>query len=190
MAFPHVELLNSAYARVVHENNKFSIFEKNPDGEGTCYFEAEHPVLLIRAKDQAPVVWSLENRRCAEGAFVVKRSESEFELHIVEMKSKLTHGGFLKVIEQWRGMYLSALATLGVIRLEFPVRTTVYVAYKDETVSEPSSAQLVLSKVQVGGKLMAGIIEWNSGKVALHHGVTAHIVKGQRNEGDVDFGRI
>ncbi|MCY1204358.1 hypothetical protein D9M72_158840 [compost metagenome] len=190
MPFPHIELLNADYVAVVQENNKFSIVEKKQGGEGACYFEADHPVLLLRAKDQAPVVWSLSNRKCAEGAFVVKRSDTEFELHIVEMKSKLTHSEFLKVIEQWRGMYLSALATLGVIRAQSPKKTFVYVAYKIETVSKVSSAQLVLSKVQVGGALLEGMMEWQAEKVALHHGVVAHIIKGKRDYGDIDFGLV
>lgn len=190
MAFPNIRLLNSDFAKVVPENEKFSIVENNEGGAGTCFFEAQAPVLLLRAKDKAPVVWSLKNRKCAEGAFVVRKSDHEFELHIVEMKSRLTHGEFLKVIEQWRGMYLSALAVLGVIQTAFPIRTFVYVAYKSETVRITDPAQMVLAKVQVGGARLEGLREWDANEVSLHHGVMGKIVKGQRQPDDCDFGRV
>jgi hypothetical protein len=189
MSFSNIDLLNSHYVKIVDDGG-VRIVEESKDGAGTCYFQTNSPTLLIKAKDQSPVVWSLKNQKCAEGAFVVRRADQSLELHIVEMKSSLTHKEFLKVLEQWRGMYLSALATLGVIQTEAPTKVVAYVAYKKQSVEDPDPTQLIMMKTQVGGGLMPGKHEWAAEEVVLHHGVVASIVKKARVGTDCDFGNV
>lgn len=189
MPFPNVDLFNSDYIKIIPDG-RVEIIEKKTDGAGVCYFDAQAPVLLIKAKDQAPIVWSLKNSKCAEGAFLIKRNDLSLELHIVEMKSGLTLKDFLKVIQQWRGMYLSALAVIGIIKSSLPVKVVAYVAYKQDKINYVDATQPIMLKTQVGGALMPGKKEWSDERVILEHGVVAQIVKKQRSGSDCDFGVV
>lgn len=188
--FGFIDLLDNSFVYEIPAGKTFSVKETKEPGVGSCYFVSDCQTLFIKAKDQAPVVWSLKNKKCAEAAFLTISPEGEAELHIVEMKSKLSRSDFLKVIEQWRGMYLSALAVLGVLKAPYPSKITVYVAYKSDKVVDVNASQPIMLKPRVGGALPAGVSEWRNNRVNLHHGVHANIVKGERSPDDYDFGRI
>lgn len=185
-----IDLLNNSYVYVVPAGERFAVVETKEAGKGSCYFVSDHQVLFIKAKDQAPIVWSLRNQKCAEAAFLVVRPDGDTELHIIEMKSKLSLSDFVKVIEQWRGMYLSALAVVGVTNGRPPTKVTVYVAYKADKVIDVNTSQPIMLKTRVGGQPQKGVSEWANGRVSLHHGVIANIVKGERSPDDYDFGRV
>lgn len=190
MSFPNLHLVSSDYIKQIPAGASIEVEEKNAGGAGICRFQSASISLMIRARSQSPVVWALKNRKCAEAAFLTVDANEQLILHIVEMKSTLSTSEFYKVIEQWRGMYLSALSILGVLKTSQPIRVMAYVAYKQERVSQPVSTQVVLQKTQVGGKRMPGIQEWVANEVSLHHGITARIVKGLRSPDNVDFGVV
>lgn len=190
MSFGNLSLLDKQYVYEINPNTQFSVVECKAGGEGKCFFISTNPVLFIKAKDQAPVVWSLKNKKCAEAAFLVKDERGNIHLHIVEMKSSLNLGEFNKVLEQLKGMFLSAIAVLGILKLPEPETVTTYLAFKKDKISEIDSAQPILLKLQVGGARMPGMNEWITGRINLEHGVLAPLVKGKRNPHDFDFGTI
>jgi hypothetical protein len=190
MSFKYIDLLNEDYVYQIPKGTIFSVKEVKSAGAGACNFTSESAVLFIKAKDSAPIVWALKNRKCAEAAFLTIDDEGKCHLHIVEMKSSLSSGDFRKVIEQWRGMYLSALAVLGVIKMDHPVQVRAYIAFRNDRVAQIDPTQLVLTKTLVGGERMPALQEWATGKVDLYHGVSASIIKGLRLPDDVDFGMV
>ncbi|UWQ53242.1 hypothetical protein [Leisingera caerulea] len=190
MTFKNSDLVNKDYVFSVSAGTKFEVVEKNKGGAGKCTFESTHNVIFIGARDNAPVVWCLENRKCAEAAFCVVHSDSSSSLHIVEMKSSLTRKEFEKVIEQISGMYLSAIATISIIEAPQPANITAYVAYKADNISTPPSATLITSKTLVGGAELPGAKEWRTKEITLPHGSKAKLVVGQRVAGDFDFGTV
>lgn len=180
------------YVYFVKDNTSFYIEEKKAGGEGKAHFSSAAPCLMIRAKDQAPLVWAFRNRQCAEGAFLSFDADGECRLHILEMKSKLTQGEWAKVMRQLSGMYLSALATcrlLGI--LEFK-SVTCYVAFKEDAMSPAKSADMIFMKTFVGMENpIGGADEWQNEKMELPFATTAEIRKGQRDASHhVDFGAI
>lgn len=168
----------------------FEVIEKNAGGAGKCVFVSPTGAFFIKSKDGKPPVWAVKNAKCAEASFLTTDGDGAGHLHIVEMKSKLTKNEFQKVIDQWRGMLLASLAILGIADKPRPNRITVYIAYTSENILSKDPAQPITFKIKVGGALQPGIKEWKDEKVSLFSDVTASIVKGQRANGNVDFGMI
>ncbi|MFT9418408.1 hypothetical protein [Acetobacter sp.] len=188
--FVFQDLFNEDYIRGIDSGEEIIIEEKEVLGKGKCSFFSDSPVLFMKAKDQAPVVWALKNRKCAEAAFFTTVSKKIHNLHIIEMKSKVSLKEFLKVIDQWKGMYLSAMGILGILKEGNPKNVFVYLAYKNENIYSPHSSSPVLLKTMVGGERLPGMQEWDSGIVSLHHNVRATIIKKVREDDDCDFGKV
>jgi hypothetical protein len=53
-----------------------------------AHFDSSGPCIKIKAHDNAPLIWALAQRRCADGAFF-SFDDSGAHLHIVELKSKI-----------------------------------------------------------------------------------------------------
>lgn len=188
-AFPNIDLFDKNIIHIASES-KFEFIETKEGGEGICFFESNDKVLILKAHNNPPLIWSLRNKKCAEGAFLVIRKDGTLELHILEMKSKLTHREFTKVLAQWSGMYLSALAILGIIQMKLPDKVFLYIAFKQDCVNQIDSRDPIFLKSQVGGASLPGVEEWSSNQVSLHHNITAHIVKKQRDPVNCNFGLI
>ncbi len=167
--------------------NRIKFEETKKGGEGICRFQSNHDIVRIKAKDQAPIIWALKNKKCAEGAFVLLHGD-DISLHILEMKSGLNRSEFQKVIEQFKGMYLSALAIIGLLNLPQPKKVMLYIVYKRDKISQPDSRSLIANKPLIGKAPIESL--WRKGKITLH-GETANLIKGQRDaQGDYDFGLI
>ncbi|WP_408913632.1 hypothetical protein [Brucella pseudogrignonensis] len=180
------------YVYFIDKPKSFSIEEKKAGGAGKAFFSSATPCLMIKAKDQAPLVWAFKNKKCAEGAFLTFEDDGMCNLHILEMKSKLTQGEWAKVMLQLSGMYLSALATcrlLGIISFK---SVTCYVAFKEDAMSPAKSADMIFLKSFVGAENpIGGADEWQTGKMELPFSTPAAIRKGQRNaSNDIDFGTV
>ncbi|WP_065326384.1 hypothetical protein [Tritonibacter mobilis] len=190
MAFENLDLVNSDYVFKVSSGAPIIVEEKAKGGAGKCHFNSPQEALFIKAKDQAPVVWSLKNRKCAEAAFCLARADGSTTLHIVEMKSSLSLKTFLHVMEQIRGMYLSALATLSITKTAEPSEVTAYLAYNEDKISHGTGESLILSKTLVGGEELPGKREWRKKEIPLPHSKQAKLIIGKRSKGDVTFGEV
>lgn len=179
------------YLYIVDPNVQFSLEEKKQAGAGKAYFSAATPTLVLKARDQAPMVWAFSNKQCAEGAFVTF-DDSGCRLHIIEMKSKLTQTEWAKVMRQLSGMYLTALAACRVLGIIDFQDIICYVAYKEDAMAADKSADPIFIKTFVGRRNpMSGSAEWTAESMDLPLGVRAQIRKGQRDQNhDVDFGLV
>lgn len=191
MTFGNLELVDSNFVYKVESGSEIVFEEKGEGGEGKVKFRSGSDVLVVKARNKAPVVWALKNKKCGEAAFISKDSrDGSFILHILEMKSSLTLGQLRKSLLQLEGMYLSAICVMAVLGLGRPAAVKSYIAYSEDKVAANDDAQPVLKKVLVGGRLVPGRHEWMSGTVNFSHGVCSQIVKGKRVRGDFDFGFV
>jgi hypothetical protein len=190
MSFDNLSLVNPDYIYKVNPGAVFSVVELKNEGKGRCHFTSKKDVLFIKGHNSNPIVWALRNKKCAEAAFVVKNDDSDFDLHIIEMKSGLSSGTFAHAIDQFKGMYLSSIAAISILRLPHPKRVFAYIAFKKDNILEKTSPSPVLLKTTVGGCPPAGLTEWNREEVNLDYGVKAKLVKGQRISDDCDFGEV
>lgn len=186
--FPNLNLANDAYIHIIEAGQDINFVEKQTAGKGVARFVSTSSSLMIKAHDNPPLIWALNNRKCAEGAFLTYSIEKHsYTLHIVEMKSKLTASEFCKVLSQFEGMYLAALSILGAMKIDAPGDVRLYVAYKTDAFTESQPAFL---KTLVGGELPKGLKEWITSATTLPHQVSATIVKGVRIGADCDFGAV
>jgi hypothetical protein len=159
---------------------------------GEAVFRSDTPCIIIKAAPQAPLLWALAQRSCADGAFLSFR-EGEVHLHIVELKSKITLGTWAKVVQQFEGMFLTALAVARLLELRELARVTCYLAGTVDAITDaPEGASLILSKAPVGKWRTFGHLEaWNKNQVPLPLAVEATLVKGWKNDAGVaDFGPV
>lgn len=186
--FANLDLTNEAYIKIIEPGHDIVFLEKKLGGRGKTQFNSTSQSLIIKAHDKAPLVWALKNRKCAEGAFLTFNQESaSFTLHILEMKSKLTTSEFLHVLDQFSGMYLSAISMMAVMQIPQPSQVKLYIAYKSLAWTESQPYQL---KTMVGGQTPKGATEWLTEKIKLPHGIIGQLVKGKRVEDDLDFGVV
>lgn len=173
------------------DHSRFFIEEKSAGGEGKSYFSANSRCLIFKAGKQGPLIWALENKKISEGA-ILSHNEDGYHLHLLEMKSKLTVGEWAKVVEQLKGMHLSALAVLRLLGVVELASVTCYVAFKQDAMSPQASADMILMKTFVGMENpLSGNADWESEALELPFTGTSAIVKAQRNvSNDADFGLI
>ncbi len=172
---------------------EFHFEEKKDQGQGKAFFRSSSPVLKVKAKDQAPMIWSLSNKKCAEGAFITFERDG-CKLHIIEMKMKMSHSRWVKALLQLKGMYLTSLAVARLVGISDFMEVICHVAYSEDAMSADKVADPILIKGFVGTENpIGGNNEWTSEKVSLPFGAIAKLNKGVRtNNGgqDVDFGTI
>ncbi|ESY03910.1 hypothetical protein X753_21795 [Mesorhizobium sp. LNJC399B00] len=180
---------NNAY---VHElKDTCDITETSPGGEGTARFSSKSPIIRIKSSKQPPLLWSLKQRKCADGAFLTF-VDNEVWLHIVELKSGLSLSDWAHAKKQFEGMYLTAVAVAGLLCESNVAHVTCYIAYTSDNLAATRGASPTLLKTLVGStKTLGGWEEWTNGEISLPFNVTASVVKGKRAKGgDVDFGAV
>ncbi|MBB5577713.1 MULTISPECIES: hypothetical protein [Rhizobium] len=183
--------LSKSFVYYPDHHANFHFEEKNVAGAGKAYFSSNAPCVVMRATNQAPLLWALNNRKCAEGAFVTFDADG-CRLHIVEMKSKLTQGTWAKVLLQFNGMYLSALATARILGIESFTSVTCYIAYTEDAMNPDKSADMILIKPFVGvPNPVGGATEWEKERCLLPLNQAATIRKTQRDaNNDANFGLV
>jgi hypothetical protein len=173
-------------------SGRIVIREPNPLGKGEAVFESDTPCIMIRAKEQAPLLWALAQRKCADGAFF-SFDNGEAHLHIVELKSKVTLGTWAIVVQQFEGMFLASLAAARLLEIHKPSYVTCYLAGTEDSItSESQSASPALLKAPVGkSRTFGGWESWDKEVIALPLGFKAALVKGWKDAGGVaDFGSV
>lgn len=179
--------------RFYETGEQFHFEEKKKEGRGKAYFRTRSPTLKLKAIDQAPMIWSFANRKCAEGAFITFDDDG-CTLHIIEMKKRMTQGTWAKAILQIKGMYLTSIAVSKLMGIEHFVDVVCYVAFSEDAMSPDLSADPIFLKSFVGEENpVGGDDEWTVERLPLPFGVTARLTKGLRNQNngaDADFGLV
>lgn len=182
------DIFDNNFIYVIPSEGDIIIEEKQEAGRGLCKFRSREEVLVIKAKNKAPLIWALKNKKCAEGAFLTK-NDAGLTLHIVEMKSRLDLKEFSKVVEQFKGMYYSSISVLALCDLNEITNVNLYVAFKRDLMNQLE--QPIFNKILVGGGDILPIKKiWNTNQVPLTQRVVGNLVKGQRVGDDVDFGYV
>lgn len=183
--------LSKDYVWPINAGENVEIVEKKAGGAGIARFLSEHGAIVIKAKDQAPVVWALEVKKCAEAAIISFR-DNECHLHLLEMKSKLTQGQLSTALIQLEGMFLSALAVARLLGIVSFATTTCYIAYKEDALNQHQSADMIFMKPFVGmNNPVGGYEDWEAETVDLPLATKAVLRKGQRDgNADIHFGPI
>ncbi len=181
------ELLNASY--VSFKEGTFFIEEMVDSGKGRSFFHSTAPVLLMKSNHQGPLIWALDNKKCAEGGFIVFNDDG-LTLHLLEMKSQLRRRDWSRVKEQLMGMYLASIAIMHILQLERPISVTAYVAYTEDKTQQRDNRSYIYNKT-INPAQNIELQEWSQGKLYLPHGIVAEIRKGLRKStGDIDFGWV
>ena len=185
------EFFDSKYIFAIEKNKPIEIKEVKKDGAGLCTFKSTEDALVIKTADNTPPIWAFNNKKCAEGAFIIKKTDSDsYDLHILEMKSKLTATEFRKVIDQFKGMYLTAISMMAVKKIPYPQNIYLYIAYTINAIDTPENTSLITNKVLTGGSPNIARQVWRKKSVDLHHGISGILIEKQRIDGNADFGYV
>ncbi|UXT49616.1 hypothetical protein FY136_10345 [Agrobacterium tumefaciens] len=182
----HLTHLNSDY--VCEAIGDFYIEEKDEGGQGKAFFSSENACIIIRTNPKPPLLWALQNRKCADGAFVTFNEEG-YHLHLVELKSRLTQAEWSHVLLQFEGMYLTSLAACRLMNINSIQSVNCYIAFKRDKMAPAESASPILLKQLVGkDNPLNGHTSWVNAKVSLPFKTVAVLHKGQRDtDGNADF---
>lgn len=182
----HLLHLNKDYVSEV--TGDFCIEEKDEGGKGKALFYVDNACIVFRTTPKPPLLWALQNRKCADGAFLTF-DETGCHLHLVELKSRLTHAEWSHVLLQFEGMYLTSLATCRLLNISSISSVTCYIAFKRDKMSPQESASPILIKPFVGKENpLNGQRSWNNERIELPFESVANLRKGQRDDaGDADF---
>lgn len=187
----HMCFFNPAW--ILEATGDVEIVERDPDGAGVARFHTSSSCILIRADKHAPLIWSLSQRKCADGA-ILSFSEEGAHLHLVELKSTVNLSTWAHALHQLEGMYLAALAVSKLLQIDKLVSVTCYLAGATDKVTGASqtSASPALLKTPVGKSTTFGGLEaWISEIVPLPFGVNATLKKQWKDgAGLANFGPI
>lgn len=187
----HLCVFNPDWIKEAH--GEIDIVERDPDGAGIARFHSASPCVLIRADKHAPLIWSLSQRKCADGA-ILSFDDVGAHLHIVELKSTVTLGTWAHAMQQLEGMYLAALAVSRLLQIDKLLSVTCYLAGAADKVTGASrlSASPSLFKTAVGKSTTFGGLEsWTSEIVPLPFGVSATLKKQWKDgAGLANFGEL
>jgi hypothetical protein len=175
---------------VYHASGEIEIVETSPSGAGSAVFVTEQSAVVIKTGKNGPHVWSLRQRKCADGAFLVFDDE-DTRLHLVELKSKLSLKDWAHALHQFEGMYLTALAVLRLLKIDHISAVTCYIAFTAENVSTPSASPVLLKTLVGSSRTLGGREEWEKELIHLPYATVANVVKGQRPVGgSINFGPV
>ncbi|MCA0977301.1 hypothetical protein LCM19_02880 [Qipengyuania flava] len=145
----------------------FDIVEQFADGQAVLTFAVDADALVLRHLDNKPQLkWAIE-KKCADAAIIVQR-EDGIELHVVELKSKLTFREWRKARQQFEGMASNAFAVLGVIEASLPTRLICHLSYAEDALGPTKTGSTVLLKFPVGSSTnMGGLDDWKEGELSV-----------------------
>lgn len=186
---PHLEHFNSHFIYESHDT--VNVSETHPEGAGTVTFSIAAPAIVLKSRVQAPLLWALQVRNCANGAFITF-SDSSNNLHIVELKLVMTSSTWAHAAKQFHGMFLTALASSRILNIPKFGTVTCYVALSEDRVTQTVEQDLILLKTEVGGSRSFGRQEeWDRGFIRLPFGVEANLVKIFRDSsGNASYGPV
>ncbi|MGE4249043.1 MAG: hypothetical protein AB7F09_06620 [Parvibaculaceae bacterium] len=160
--------------------------ERNPVGAGVATIYISGFAVAFRADDSAPLIWALDQRKCADGAFLTFNKEGA-HLHIVELKGKVSSGNWPNVVAQMEGMYLTALAVARLLKVLEVKSVTCYLALKNDAMKKPTQA--IFLKTPTGSRSTLGRYEdWVDSKIRLPLAFEGSLVRATRDSsGNASF---
>lgn len=173
---PHLSNFEERYIREVTE--QVIIEERDENGQGRAIFDLRSSSIQIFPRAQHPLLWHLAEKKCSDGAFVTF-NDGEAHLHLVELKCKLTPSTWAKVVRQFHGMYLNAVASIRLLEIVNIATTTCYISATEDAMSGPVPTALIKTGVGVGASF-GGKEYWEKDFVPLPFDVKATLVKGWR----------
>lgn len=187
----YLEHFSPDYVFIPEDHHKFYLEEKDSQGAGKCYFSSASPCIVLKADSKGALVWSLKNRKRAEGA-ILTHNHSGYHLHILEMKGTVTLGCWSGVLKQFEGMLLAALASVRLLGVQDITSVTCYLAFKRDAIAVDQNANPVLMKSFVGmPNPVSGLQDWLAGALDLPYVGRSSIVKKMRDaDNNADFGVI
>lgn len=187
----YLELFNAFY--VNEAIGTFSIVERNEAGKGAAKFNSTSYCIVIRTQEQSPQIWALKQRKCGDGAFLTFDRRGA-HLHLVELKSRLSLGDWAHALQQFEGLYLTAIAVMRLLGLQAAASVTCYLAAREDRVTQTQevTASPTLIKAPVGEvRTFGGRESWTNETVPLPFSTNAILIKGWRDAtGDADFGAV
>lgn len=136
--------LNSSWISF-HDSGKIEVREAG----ASLVFDVEEETLFVRhVDDQPPLKWA-NQRRCADAAMILNK-RTQLDIHIVEIKSKITLKEWVKVKSQFEGMFLNTLAVLGVIEEGLPYRIVCHISFIENAIDIDHLTDPLLIKAPVG----------------------------------------
>lgn len=176
---------------VFEVNGIVEIAETSKSGAGIARFKTDGASIVLKVHNQPPLLWSLKIRCCSDGAFITFDDQGA-HLHLVELKSGLDAREWAHAVEQFRGMYLTAIAALRLLNIQEIVSVKCYIAYKKIRYAASDETNPVLLKALVGGqKTIGGLEELFKNLISLPLNVSARLKHAVRDSsGDADFGAV
>lgn len=153
-------------------------------------FDVPADTLAFFHRDNRVSLRWCKSRNCADAALVVCHEEMP-ELHVVELKSKLTNKEWVKAKKQFEGMALNYMAMAGVVEGRVPTRAVFHISFGSEVVSEPETSDPVLLKMAVGsGEMLGGIDDWMNERVDILNWPNAELRKIERGDDNRGVGDL
>lgn len=123
-------------------------------------FDIDVDALVLRHRDnQPPLKWCLK-KKCADAAIILQKDDV-LELHIIELKSKLTLAEWKRAREQFEGMALNAFAMIGALEGRSPDRLICHISFSVDAITRSTITDPVLLKFPVGSlKGLGGLEDW------------------------------
>lgn len=175
----HFALFNKDYIREI--DGQFDIVEKAAGGAGKITFSVEGPCVILNTHPQAPLLWALNNRKCADGAFLTF-NDGNAHLHIIELKSKLASAEWSHATKQFEGMFLTALAACRLMEITSITSVTCYIAFTSDQMNAQASSSPALIKTMVGKTNPLNAQQaWEDEQVTLPYKWVAPVRKIQRD---------
>jgi hypothetical protein len=161
------DILKRLRAESITVSDKFiDISETRGDerGLGTLILQVEAPCVRLRLPE-TPIRW-LATQKCAD-AIVFEFSGEKPVLHLVELKSAMTPGGWKNVKEQLSGAYHNALAVGGVLHLAEFAAIRAHVACREDRIRPDATASPSTLKLGLGLRLPDGVSDWIARRFTL-----------------------
>ena len=172
------------------ENGLAEIAETSSEGRGTASFSVAGKFLVLKGSAGTHQIRWLKSAKCADGC-VVHVDEDDIHVHIIELKSRVNGSEWSKVQEQFEGMYLNALALLGLMEVRRWRSITCYLAYRREALSAQTTAAASLVKHLPGMPQRRFNLPWEADRIQLPNGATGELKKVLRDdEGNAFLGTL
>ena len=146
-----------------NSDDSITVEELAKNGAGIISFAVSDPCLRVRTKGQ-PIKWLSEQKSC--DGVIFRFLPNKTEIHLVELKGKMTIDEWEDSKRQFVGGYYNALAISSVLGIEPPANITLHIAYTRDAVINKNTAMPVFLKRPAGGEISPAA-EWDDGKVDL-----------------------
>jgi len=144
------------------KGSSLCVIETEETGQSTLKVELPQEGILFQYSHKIHFIF--KNKRRADGILFTK-SETGWDLFVVELKKTVKTKEWRKIKEQWHGAWLHAMALSGVLEAPLSKKIRFVVAYQNERVVQESPDPVFLK--MVGRKMPQEVLEWRKNKAEL-----------------------